>query len=67
MASAVLPNGKVLIWSARNRTTYGYGEIGRTYTAIFNPTTLKSSQKLVQNTNHEMFCPGTACCRTAAS
>lgn len=60
VASAILPNGKVLIWSARNRRSYGYGEIGRTYTAVFNPVTLKSSERLVQNTNHEMFCPGTS-------
>lgn len=60
VASTVLPNGKVLLWSARNRFKFGYGEIGRTYTAVFDPVTGKAGERVVSNTNHEMFCPGIA-------
>lgn len=60
VASTVLANGKVLLWSARNPFMFGYGEIGRTYTSIFDPATGKASERIVSTTNHEMFCPGIA-------
>lgn len=59
VAASNLPDGRVLVWSAYERNNFG-GDNGRTYTAIFNPTTGASSEKLVTNTYHDMFCPGTA-------
>jgi galactose oxidase len=58
VAAANLPNGEILYWSAYERTNYGGS--GKTYTAIFDPDTGLSSEALVQNTNHDMFCPGTS-------
>lgn len=59
VAAANLPDGRVLVWSSLAPNNFG-GDGGQTYTAIFNPTTGASTQKLVQNTGHDMFCPGTA-------
>lgn len=59
VAAANLPDGRVLVWSAYERNNFG-GDNGRTYTALFNPTTGASTEKLVTNTGHDMFCPGTA-------
>ncbi|CAG2146526.1 RICIN domain-containing protein [Cupriavidus plantarum] len=58
-AAANLPNGRVLVWSAYDRFNFG-GDAGQTYTAIFNPANNSSTEKLVTNTQHDMFCPGTA-------
>lgn len=59
VAAANLPDGRILVWSSYERNNFG-GDGGRTYTALFNPTTGASSEKLVTNTGHDMFCPGTA-------
>ena len=59
VAAANLPNGKILVWSAYNRFDYG-GDFGQTYTAIFDPSTGSSTETLVTNTQHDMFCPGIA-------
>lgn len=56
-AAAVLPNGKVLLWSAYNRDSFG-GSNGYTQTAIYDPATGDSTQRTVTNTQHDMFCPG---------
>ncbi|QET05618.1 MULTISPECIES: RICIN domain-containing protein [Cupriavidus] len=58
-AAANLPNGRILVWSAYDRFNFG-GDNGQTYTAIFNPANNTSTEKLVTNTQHDMFCPGTA-------
>ncbi|CAG9181955.1 RICIN domain-containing protein [Cupriavidus pampae] len=58
-AAANLPNGRILVWSAYDRFNFG-GNSGQTYTAIFNPANGTSTEKLVTNTQHDMFCPGTA-------
>lgn len=60
VAAANLPNGKVLLWSAYDRSTFGANQLGRTYTAVFDPATATSTEMLVTNTGHDMFCPGTA-------
>jgi galactose oxidase len=62
VAAANLPDGKVLVWSADNPLSFTPGEItpGTTYTAIFDPSTATSTQALVGNTGHDMFCPGIA-------
>jgi galactose oxidase len=57
VAAANLPNGKVLMWSAYERLSFG-GDNGRTYTLTFDPISGGSSEVLVSNTGHDMFCPG---------
>jgi galactose oxidase len=63
-ATAVnLPDGKILIWSAYGRSKFSYpdlGDRGKTRTAILDPVAGTSTEELVVNTNHDMFCPGTA-------
>jgi len=63
IAVANLPNGNLLMWSAYNPYDYE-GDVGnakgQTYTGVFNPTTLTSTDVLVTNTGADMFCPGTA-------
>lgn len=56
-AAAMLPNGKVLLWSSFARDQFG-GENGYTQTAIYDPATGDSTQRTVQETQHDMFCPG---------
>ncbi|RVU83733.1 DUF1929 domain-containing protein [Leucothrix sargassi] len=57
VAVANLPNGNVLAWAAKDKDNFG-GVNGRTYTAIFDPYNGTSSEMLVSNTDHDMFCPG---------
>jgi galactose oxidase len=59
VAAANLPNGNVITWSAYSPTTFG-GDNGYTYTALFVPSTQAVSAKVVSNTGHDMFCPGTS-------
>lgn len=56
-AVAMLPNGKVLVWSSYARDTFG-GANGFTQTAIYDPVTGESTPRSVTNTAHDMFCPG---------
>jgi galactose oxidase len=58
-AAANLPDGKVLMWSAEDRFNFAY-DGGRTYTLTYNPINGATSEVLVSNTGHDMFCPGTA-------
>ncbi|KAI4146407.1 MAG: hypothetical protein L6R39_003467 [Caloplaca ligustica] len=59
-AAAVLhDSGKVLLWSSYKPTDFGGGAgSGTTDTAIYDPTTNTVSQRIVTNTQHDMFCPG---------
>ncbi len=59
VAGSNLGNGKVLLWSAYERFTFG-GDRGRTQTVLFDPATGQSSLRQVSNTGHDMFCPGIA-------
>ncbi len=59
VASANLPNGKILTWSAYDRFRFG-GNNGKTYTVIFDPATNQAQEFLIDDTGHDMFCPGTA-------
>ena len=61
-AAANLPDGRILTWSAYAKLKFHYGDvgIGKTYTSVFDPKTNRSSDGLVSNTEHDMFCPGTA-------
>ncbi|MEM9820683.1 MAG: PA14 domain-containing protein [Bacteroidota bacterium] len=56
-AAANMPDGRLILWSARDRLAFG-GNLGRTYTAVFDPSTNTSQELLIQNTSHDMFCPG---------
>jgi large repetitive protein len=57
-AAAALPDGKVLLWSAEERFSFG-AQVGRTYTVVFDPATNTSSERTVTESGHNMFCPGT--------
>ncbi|WP_239117578.1 discoidin domain-containing protein [Paractinoplanes ferrugineus] len=57
VAAAVLPNGKVLTWSASWNDDY-VGGTGRTLTATYDPATGVVTQREVTETGHDMFCPG---------
>lgn len=59
VAAANLPNGKLLMWSSHDRFTFANGS-GKTYTLIFDPATNLATERLVTETGHDMFCPGTA-------
>ncbi|MFN0040229.1 MAG: PA14 domain-containing protein [Burkholderiales bacterium] len=56
--AANLPDGKVLVWSAEERFSFG-ANVGRTYTATFDPATGTSTERTVTESGHNMFCPGT--------
>lgn len=56
-AVAMLPNGKVLLWSSFARDQFG-GANGYTQTAIYDPVTGESTSRTVADTGHDMFCPG---------
>jgi large repetitive protein len=62
VAAAVLPNGKLLIWSSWDRLDYasGSGARDKTYTNLFDPSTNQVTEFLISNTAHDMFCPGTS-------
>ncbi|HET6860703.1 MAG TPA: discoidin domain-containing protein [Streptomyces sp.] len=59
VATAVLPNNKMLAWSAYAIDRFG-GSNGYTQTAIMDLTTGQVSRRRVDNTRHDMFCPGIA-------
>ncbi|MDF5715253.1 MAG: DUF1929 domain-containing protein [Rhizonema sp. NSF051] len=56
--AAILPNGKVLLWSASNKYGFTTGTNPQTWTSIFDPNTLQATDTLIVETQHEMFCPG---------
>ncbi|WP_206795469.1 discoidin domain-containing protein [Amycolatopsis sp. MtRt-6] len=57
VASALLPGNKLLTWSAYAADNYG-GAHGYTQTAIMDLTTGEVTQRRVDDTGHDMFCPG---------
>ena len=57
-AAANLPDGRILFWSAEDRFYFSDNE-GQTYTSIFDPVSGLATDRLVSETNHNMFCPGT--------
>ncbi len=59
VAASTLDNGKVLMWSAYERFTFG-GDRGYTQTALYDLATGSVSERRVANTGHDMFCPGIA-------
>ncbi|WP_321787855.1 jacalin-like lectin [Burkholderia pyrrocinia] len=58
--AATLPSGKVLLFSADSKFSFTVGPGGMTYSTIYDPATNTSSDTLVSNTGHEMFCSGTS-------
>ncbi|WP_406733366.1 discoidin domain-containing protein [Streptomyces sp. NBC_01794] len=59
VATAVLPNNKMLAWSAYGVDRFG-GSNGYTQTAIMDLASGRVTQRRVDNTGHDMFCPGIA-------
>ncbi|WP_228561615.1 discoidin domain-containing protein [Catenulispora rubra] len=59
VAAALLPNNKLLVWSAYRDLSYRQNT-GMTQTAILDLATGAVSQRTVTNTDHDMFCPGIA-------
>jgi galactose oxidase len=57
VAAALLPNGKILTWSAFQTDAFSGGR-GRTVTATYDPATGVVTQRTVTETGHDMFCPG---------
>jgi hypothetical protein len=53
VAIANLPNGNILMWSAYLRDQFDY-DTTKTWTAIYNPETGDITEKLVENTSHDM-------------
>lgn len=56
-AAALLPGNRMLTWSAYSPTAFG-GSTGITLTSVLDLTTGSVSQTQVNNTGHDMFCPG---------
>ncbi|MEE1940162.1 discoidin domain-containing protein [Streptomyces sp. TRM 70361] len=59
VATTVLPGDKLLAWSAYATDRFG-GSNGYTQTAVLDLRTGEVSRRRVDNTGHDMFCPGTA-------
>jgi large repetitive protein len=59
VSGANLPDGKVLLWSAENRFSFG-ANLGQTYSVLYDPAAGTFTERLVTETGHDMFCPGTA-------
>jgi galactose oxidase len=57
-AAANMTDGRLLLWSAYGKLYFG-GNHGETYTVIYNPETEVATERLVSETGHDMFCPGT--------
>lgn len=49
---------KVLMWSSYLASTFTNGNGGMTVTASYDPATQTVTQRVITNTNHDMFCPG---------
>lgn len=60
VAAANLKDGKLLMWSAYSALQWDGNGAAQTETAIFNPATGVSVSRLVTETYHDMFCPGTS-------
>ncbi|MCL4696797.1 MAG: discoidin domain-containing protein, partial [Burkholderiaceae bacterium] len=55
---ANLPDGKVLMWAAEDRFSFG-GTVGRTQALTYDPATDTVAERTITETGHNMFCPGT--------
>ena len=59
-AAANMSSGRIVVWSASAELQFVPSDYRNTYTAIFDPTTLQVSERLISNLKHDMFCSGTA-------
>jgi hypothetical protein len=66
VAIANLPNGNILMWSAYLRDQFDY-DTTKTWTAIYNPETDDITEKLVENTSHDMVWTSLTVSRTINS
>ncbi|WP_167858530.1 RICIN domain-containing protein [Methylobacterium nonmethylotrophicum] len=57
VSATVMPSGKVMLWAAESRTSFGSGN--GTWITVYDPGTGTSNDTYVSNTNHDMFCVGT--------
>ena len=60
VGAANLPDGKLLFWSSYDRLNFVGADQGKTYTSLFDPATNSATERLVTETGHDMFCPGTS-------
>ena len=62
ISAALMPNGKVVTWSSWDRFAFSgdTAQRNKTFTATFDPNDDSVSERLVTETTHDMFCPGTA-------
>lgn len=58
VAVVFLSSGKVLTWSSYDGAFFTGSPGGKTLTATYDPNSQAVSQRLITNTNHDMFCPG---------
>lgn len=59
VAIALQPTtGKVLTWSSYDGSYFTGSPGGKTVTATYDPNSQIVSQRIITNTNHDMFCPG---------
>lgn len=55
----MFPDGRVLMWSAFDKLRFtGSSNQGKVETAIFDPRNGRTTNKLITNVQHDMFCPG---------
>ncbi len=55
-----LPDGRLLMWSSESRFSFSFGaDGGRTFSVLYDPATGQLTERLVTETGHDMFCPGT--------
>ncbi|KAI6447729.1 hypothetical protein MCOR22_003236 [Pyricularia oryzae] len=58
---ALIPeSGDLIVWSSGWPDRFTNGGNGKTYTSIYNVQTGNVSEAIIQNTSHDMFCPGTS-------
>ncbi|KAJ3953823.1 hypothetical protein N0V92_009691 [Colletotrichum tropicale] len=58
---ALLPeSGNLLVWSSGWPNRWTTAGNGKTYTSLYNVQTGNVSDAVIQNTQHDMFCPGTS-------
>lgn len=58
VAIVLLAVGKVLTWSSYDGSYFTGSPGGKTVTATYDPNSQTVSQRIITNTNHDMFCPG---------
>ena len=58
VAAALKPDGSVLTWASYAFDTFTGGSVSETVTSIYYPTTGVVTQRVISNTQHDMFCPG---------